>query len=341
MTSRRATPAISILVDHPGDDRLLARVLDGFDRQTASPSSVERIVVDQRKYRSRAEARTAALASTRAPLAMFFDGRYWPLPGLIAYCIEVHAALPNVSDALIVGVAADASLRRDLLLNWLSAARRFPGLPAESGVYAWPHFNASVLVCKRALFALATFDPEFRAGETVELASRLVRLTPLTIRYESLPQALLLSPPSLEVALEHEYFDGYFRRVRVERDPRARTLADVEDRFAFAERFVVPHGAEIRTLVTSLRQLERSFVGVELAFPSADEADRLTLAHQLYETLFNNAAARGWLDAERGLPAVAAAIAFDASRPNATGRKRRVPPRRPLATRPSRRSRAS
>ncbi len=272
---------------------------------------------------------------------MFFDGHYWPLPGLLAYCLDVHATLPDVSDALIVGVAADASLRREPLLNWFSAARRFPDVPAESGVYAWPHFNASVLVCKRALFALASFDPEFRAGENVELASRLIRLTPLTVSYESLPQALLLSLPTLEAGLEQEYFDGYFRRVRVDRDPRARTLADVEDRFAFAERFVVPHAAEIRTLVTSLRQLERSLAGVELAFASDDEADRLKLAHQLYETLFSNAAARGWLDAERGLPPRANLIGSDAARRHSTPQKRRVSPRRPPAARRSRRQRAS
>jgi len=282
-------------------------VLDGFNGQTVSPALVQRLVFDPRQHPTRAAARAAALTSARAPLVMLFDGRYWPLPGLVAYSLDVHATLPAVSDALLVGVTADASTRRHPLLHWLSAARRFPRQPASSGVYGWPHFNAHALVCKRALFALASFDPEFRAGEDTELASRLIRVTPLKVSYEALPQALLLLPPTLEAALEHEYLDGYFRRVRVDRDPRARTLGDVEDRFAFAERFAITRAEEIATLVTSLRQLEQSLAGVELAFATDDEADRLKLMHQLYETLFSDAAARGWLDAERGRPAVAAA----------------------------------
>jgi hypothetical protein len=333
MTPRRTDPAISILVDHPGDDRLLDRALDGFDRQSIAPRTVERIVVDRRKYQSRGEARQAAVAAARAPLLLFFDGRCWPMPGLLEYCLEVHDGLPSPADALLIGVTADASLRRDPLLHWQTATRRFPDRPSSSGVFGWPHFKTSALACKRALFAEITFDPRFDAGEDTELASRLIRAAPLKVWYQATAQAVWLAAPALTTALEDEYRDGYFRRVRVQRDRRARMLSDVEDRFAFAERFVIPHAAEVRTLETSLQGLGQSLAGVELAFATGDDAERLALMHQMYETLFAHAAARGWLDAEHERPVAARSIWDDAPR------AQRVSKPQPRKTKPAARRR--
>lgn len=143
--------------------------------------------------------------------------------------------------------------------------------------------------------------------------------------YEDLPQAVRLVVPQLAASLDAEYLDGYFRQRRIAEEPRARMISDIEDRFAFAERYVRPQ-PEIATLRSTLGSLESTLGDVEPELAIGDQADRLQLVYEMYEALFAHAAASGWLDAERSRPADPAA-AWKPPPPQAAarpaGRKRR------------------
>jgi hypothetical protein len=298
-------------------------VLDGFGRQTVASDRIERVVFAPAAGTTLAAARNSAFAQAAAPLVLWFDGRFWPFPGLIEYCLDVFRTRSEAADTLLLSVHGDAALRRNLLHRWLRLTRREPGQPEAGGVYAWPYFRLHALVCRRELMETASFDERFHAGEDLQLAARLTRSVPLRVLYEATPQATCLAPPALPDSLEGEYLDGYFRRVRTAEDPRARTISDVDDRFAFAERFVRTR-AEIATLSASLTALEATVADVEPELAIGEDADRLQLVYQLYDALFSHAAAHGWLDAERGTPA----------RPERLWKPRAQPARRP-SRRPS------
>jgi hypothetical protein len=292
---------------------------------TASSNEVERIVIDSGRDLTIAGARNAAIDASRGPILLFWDGRLWPMPGLLEYCLDVHAAHPAPEDSWLVGVTSALSLRRSALLHWLTLTGRFPGQPQSTAVYAWPHFRIHALSCKRALLAHARFDPGFQAGEDLELACRLIAMTPLKVWYEANPQGVFQGPVTLETSLEEEYLDGYFRKARIRAHPRARTVSDVEDRFAFPERFLLGTG-ELGTLLSSVRQLEATLDTAEPAFASDEQAERLGLVYSLYDAAFAHAAARGWLDAEsERAPDAARSRAEDAVTPR---RARRTAGRR-------------
>jgi hypothetical protein len=307
MPPRRPTPGIAVLIRHPGDAATLGSVLDGFTQQTLPDTASECLVVAPGPGETMAAAWNAALAKTTAPLVLLFDGRYRPLPGLLAYGLEFHRAHPAPEQAALVGVASDVSMRTHPLHQWQCQAGIFPDQPRATGVYAWPWFRSRGTFCTRELLSLAAFDSRFEAGEDVHLAARLTRRAPLTVAYHAIPQALFVGPLHLEPALESAYLDGYYRRVRIDEDPWARTDADTVERFACAERYLL-NGRDGAGMSASLVQLDASCQRIDPVFASDEEAERLQLAGRLYDTFFAHAAARGWLDAEQRIPAAPASL---------------------------------
>ena len=238
-----------------------------------------------------------AIASARGNRLLFLDGRCSPLPGLVARCARFLTSHP-ASDVLRLGVARGAATRSTILADWLWSSGRLVAEPSGAGIYTWPHFRLTLLACRRDLLSAVSFDERFAALEDLELGVRVAAAGPLRVHFDPMPHALFDSAPTIDEALRAEYAEGYYRALRVRVNPSAPSLDDLADRFAFPEAFALTTAAEREALRTSAVALADTIDPSELPFIDGDASARLALLHSLYEQLFSDAAARGWLDAE-------------------------------------------
>ncbi len=281
----RQRPEISVVLTGAVDEASLASCLAGFARQTLQSSRFELVVagppVPPRLLSQTpslhvrhasgdpatiAEARNLALSCARAPVVLFWDGRWWPEPETLAYCRRFHERHPSDAETVRLHAVPHVSLRDVPVVRWRLQRGTFLPQPPADGVYAWPHFRCPGLSCRRALFELATFDPAYGALEDLHLGGRLAERSALTVWYERFPLAVAGGGHSFARACVREYLEGYFRQVRLREPGAGRALEDLEERFVRPAQYDRPE-AELAVLRATVGQLEASLAGVDLSFP--------------------------------------------------------------------------
>lgn len=188
MRSRRQhspVPALSVIVPTIGMYDVLARVLDGYDRQRAAAGTFELILVSDRAepdasavdtaigdrtYPVRRIAgavpgasanRNAGLRAATAPLVLFTDNDTIPVPSLVAEHLSWHARHAGEEVGVLGHVRWAPELEVTAFMRWLDRGIQFD-YPSIEGIEAgWGRFYSANVSVKRA-FAdrVGGFDQE-------------------------------------------------------------------------------------------------------------------------------------------------------------------------------------
>jgi len=170
--SGAASPQLSVVMPALGNHSVLARVLDGYERQAAAerfevivaadraepdPAAIERLLAG-RPFAARMEAGTVAGASgarnagwraARAPLVLFTDSDTIPTPGLVAEHLAWHRRFPAEEVAVLGLVRWAPGIRVSPFMRWLEQGVQFDfqSIPGEEA--SWAHLYSSNCSLKR------------------------------------------------------------------------------------------------------------------------------------------------------------------------------------------------
>jgi len=191
------SPLLSVVLPTYNRRARLARVLDGLDRQSVSPSRFEVVVVDdgstddtqvwlernrERRYHvtvvcqknsGPAKARNTGIEAARGKLLLFIDDDVEPTPNLVAEHLKCHESDPNL---VVIGPLASLEHYRQPWVAWEQAKVEAQYAAMLRGDYA-PTFrqfwtgNASV--GRQHVLDAGGFDPAFLRAEDIELGRRL------------------------------------------------------------------------------------------------------------------------------------------------------------------------
>ena len=176
---------LSVIIPTLGNHELLGRVLDGYERQTASRESFELIdVVDpadpdptgagraiaDRPYPVRwfvgerhgaSASRNAGAALARGALIAFTDNDTIPVANLVREHLEWHERHPQDEVAVLGHVRWDSRRHATPFMRWLDAGIQFD-YPSIDGVDAgWGRFYTANVSLKRRFFnRVGGFDEE-------------------------------------------------------------------------------------------------------------------------------------------------------------------------------------
>jgi hypothetical protein len=113
-------------------------------------------------------ARNIAIGRARAPWLLLYDDDLRPLPDIVERCLAFHAEFPNQNDAALLHFSPDPESAAEPLTRW-AFPRLYP-FPARPGWENWKRFWSGATTCKKSLFHLVQFNPEYRCLEVTELA---------------------------------------------------------------------------------------------------------------------------------------------------------------------------
>jgi GT2 family glycosyltransferase len=200
---------LSVVIPTLGNDALLRRVLDGYERQDASPSSFEVIVVadradrdphavdaaiGQRRFPVRrlsgevagaSGARNTGWRAARAPLVLFTDDDTIPVPALVSEHLAWHERAGGEGVAVVGHVRWARGLRVTPFMRWLERGVQFEFSSIRGTEASWAHLYSCNCSLKRALIErVGGYDEErFPYGhEDLELGYR-ARDAGLRVRY--------------------------------------------------------------------------------------------------------------------------------------------------------------
>jgi glycosyltransferase involved in cell wall biosynthesis len=174
---QREGPQLSIVLSTLGNYAVLGKVLDGYERQDASPGSFELLVVsdlaepdmdavveavraDRRPYPVRllrgerpglSANRNAGWHAARAPLVLFTDNDTIPAPSLVGEHLGTHARFPEREVAVAGHVRWARGIKVTPFMKWLDRSVQFDygSLPGERG--SWAHLYGANSSIKRAM----------------------------------------------------------------------------------------------------------------------------------------------------------------------------------------------
>jgi GT2 family glycosyltransferase len=234
------TPALSVVIPTLGDHALLARVLDGYERQDAPAGSFEVIVVGDRAEpdpaavdaaigtrpypvrrltggRPGASAnRNAGWRAARAPVVLFTDNDTIPTRPLVAEHLRTHAAHPEREVAVIGHVRWAKGLRVTPFMRWVDDGLQFDYASLSGEEAGWAHLYTANASVKRALLELVGGFDEVR----------------LPYLYEDLDWAYRARAHGLRVLYDRRAIVDHWRPVTLEQwRARAARLAVAEATF--------------------------------------------------------------------------------------------------------------
>jgi GT2 family glycosyltransferase len=169
-----ATPELSIVLSSLGNYSVLARVLEGYERQDAPPGSFELIVVIDRADPDLAAAdeaigrrpypvrrligrrpglsanRNTGWREARAPLVLITDNDTIPVPRLVSEHLEWHRRFPQDEVAVAGHVRWALELELTPFMKWLDKGFQFD-FGSTSGIDGgWAHLYGANSSMKRA-----------------------------------------------------------------------------------------------------------------------------------------------------------------------------------------------
>jgi glycosyltransferase involved in cell wall biosynthesis len=225
-------PRLSVVIPTFNRPRELSLCLEGFAQQTASREQFELIVVDDGSLRSmksvckpfedglqldllRLEnsgpsvARNTAIERARGDFLLLYDDDLRPFPDVVERCIEFHQLHPEDSDISLLHFVPEKEFAADPLTVW-----GFPLLypfPAKDVVAEWRWFWSGSSSCKKSIFSLVKYSPEYRSLEDTELALRLSCRMDLRVHFEKRPAGVMTRRLTLKQILARSYSCGYHR----------------------------------------------------------------------------------------------------------------------------------
>ena len=247
-------PAISVVMPTHNRSKLLARVLDAYDRQSGQ-FPFELVVADDassdgtpellRSYRplrftlkrialarngGPGPARNEAMRQARAPLVLLVGDDIMPARDFLAQHLAAHGRHPE-AHAAVLGRTTWPS---DLPVN--SLMRHIDGIGGQQFSYArvrdgqeldFRHFYTSNVSIKRALLDRVQpwFDPDFvhAAYEDTDLAYRFSREAGLRVRYVAAAHATHYHPYGVEAFARRQYKCGLMASVFLRKHPELRS----------------------------------------------------------------------------------------------------------------------
>ena len=248
-------PAISVVMPTYNRSKLLARVLDAYDRQSGE-FPFELIVVDDassdgtpdllKAYRPKrftltpialalnggpGRARNEAMAKARAPLVAIVGDDIMPSKNFLEQHLAAHARNPEQS----VAILGRTTWPDDLRLN--SLMRHIDGIGGQQFSYAhmrdgqeldFRHFYTSNVSIKRSLLDRVQlwFDPAFvhAAYEDAEFAYRLTKAGGLRVVYTAPARATHYHPYGLESFARRQYRCGLMAAVFLGKHPELKAM---------------------------------------------------------------------------------------------------------------------
>ncbi|MFM8879922.1 MAG: glycosyltransferase, partial [Verrucomicrobiota bacterium] len=315
------SPLISVILPTFNRPELLEKCLDGFCTQSLAANLFEVVIVDDGseppvksvadafadRLRIRyhyqpnsglAAARNQAIVLASAPWLALHDDDDVPGPNYLQGCVDFHRRHPADADILLARVAPSPTLPVTPLLEWtFDAHNGVIGFPEPGVWHGFTRFYGGTSSCKRALFHLGEYDPEYRFGyEDMELAFRLNRKIQLRVEYHPEVFSHLIRSPD---------FPGTFRRLY--REGRSlRRLFEQQGESAFS---VIP--PEFRNCSDWVGQLEPripELMGIIRVLEDSNGAEPISLTIDgtrligyealkgAYSLCARFARGRGWMD---------------------------------------------
>jgi glycosyltransferase involved in cell wall biosynthesis len=248
-------PVLSVVMPTHNRSKLLARVLDAYDRQSGT-FPFELVAADDassdatpellREYRPRrftlkaivlarnggpGRARNEALAQARAPLVLIVGDDIMPSEDFLAQHLAAHGRHPEAQAAIL----GRTTWPLDLPVN--SLMRHIDGIGAQQFSYAhmrddqeldFRHFYTSNVSLKRSLLDRVQpwFDPAFihPAYEDAELGYRLSRQAGLRIHYAAAAHATHYHHYGVETFAVRQYRCGLMASVFLRKHPELRPV---------------------------------------------------------------------------------------------------------------------
>lgn len=323
------TPEVSVVMPTYNRSKLLARVLDAYDRQRGGVR-FEIIGVDDassdgtaellRSYRPRhfllkpitlelnggpGQARNEALARAAAPIALIVGDDIMPSRDFLKRHLDAHRRYPDAG----VAVLGRTTWPEDLPLN--SLMRHIDGIGGQQFGYAhlrdgqeldFRHFYTSNVSFKRSLLERVEpwFDPDFThpAYEDAELAYRLSRRAGLRIRYTASAHATHYHHYGVEAFAGRQYRCGLMASVFLRKHPELRWQWRTDRLRRLARLASVPplRGFLERLPAAEVEEAERRVV----AFGAECEAREGAVVDRIYLVLLEYFVLKGMLEGELG-----------------------------------------
>jgi GT2 family glycosyltransferase len=178
-------PELSVVISTLGNHALLRRVLDGYERQTASPESFEVLVVadcaepepaaveaaiGERAYPVRrlsgavpglSANRNVGWRAARAPVVLFTDNDTIPVPELVSEHLAWHRRWPE-DEVAVVGIVRWATgLKVTPFMRWLEHGVQFDFHSIPGSQASWAHlYGANSSIKRRLLERVGGYDEE-------------------------------------------------------------------------------------------------------------------------------------------------------------------------------------
>jgi glycosyltransferase involved in cell wall biosynthesis len=192
-----SAPRLSVVLPTYNRRPRLARVLEGFDRQTTPASEFEVVIVDdgstddtskwlesgrQRAYTVEvvrhenggpARARNLGVAAARAELILFIDDDVEPTPALVAEHLRFHE---RENDIVVIGPLASLPHYKQPWVAWEQAkveAQYAAMLRREWAPTFRQFWTGNASVAKAHVLAAGGFDPALLRAEDIELGRRM------------------------------------------------------------------------------------------------------------------------------------------------------------------------
>lgn len=167
-------PRLSIVLSTLGNYEVLARVLDGYARQTAEPGAFEMIVVadqadpepesvdaaiGERPYPVRritgrmpglSANRNTGWREARAPIVLITDNDTIPVPGLVEEHLAWHARQPAEEVAVVGHVRWATELKKTAFMKWLDQGMQFDFGTVDGDRGSWGHLYGANSSIKRS-----------------------------------------------------------------------------------------------------------------------------------------------------------------------------------------------
>lgn len=180
-----SVPQISVVLPTLGNYEVLAKVLDGFERQDAPPDSFELIVVSDRsepdpeavkhvladrpypirrltgRVPGASSNRNVGWRAARAPVVLFTDNDTIPVRRLVSEHLAIHATHPQREVAVAGHVRWACGIRVTPFMRWLERGVQFDYVSLTGSEGSWAHLYTANSSIKRAMLELVGgFDEE-------------------------------------------------------------------------------------------------------------------------------------------------------------------------------------
>jgi GT2 family glycosyltransferase len=178
-------PSLSVVLSTLGNYAVLAKVLDGYDRQTAQLGSFELLVVADRKepdldavdaaigersYPVRrlvgsvpglSANRNTGWQAAQAPVVLFTDNDTIPVPRLVAEHIAWHARHPAEHVAVVGHVRWAKGIKVTPFMKWLDDGVQFQFGALDGDEASWAHlYGANSSIKRSFLERVGGYDEE-------------------------------------------------------------------------------------------------------------------------------------------------------------------------------------